>query len=57
MVRQLDIEQIVPQHGARFVGRQAVQDFISWVEGLSAGGPDDSERVSGSQLKLRPATI
>ena len=37
MVRQLDIEQIVPQHGARFVGRQAVQDFISWVEGLECG--------------------
>ncbi len=37
MVRQLDIEQIVPQHGARFVGRQAVQDFIAWVEGLECG--------------------
>lgn len=37
MVRQLDIEQIVPQHGARFVGRQAVQDFISWVEGIECG--------------------
>lgn len=37
MVRQLDIEQIVPQHGARFVGRQAVEDFIAWVEGLECG--------------------
>jgi len=37
MVRQLDIEQIVPQHGARFAGRQAVQDFISWVEGVECG--------------------
>ena len=37
MVRQLDIEQIVPQHGARFVGRKAVQDFISWVESMECG--------------------
>ena len=37
MVRQLDIEQIVPQHGARFVGKQAVEDFIAWVEGVECG--------------------
>jgi flavorubredoxin len=37
MVRQLDIEQIVPQHGARFVGKAAVSDFIEWVEKLECG--------------------
>ncbi len=37
MVRQLDIEQIVPQHGARFVGKAAVDAFIAWVEGMECG--------------------
>ncbi len=37
MVRQLDIEQIVPQHGSRFVGKAAVNDFITWVESLECG--------------------
>jgi flavorubredoxin len=37
MVRQLDIEQIVPQHGCRFVGKKAVRDFIAWVEQLECG--------------------
>ncbi len=37
MVRQLDIDQIVPQHGSRFVGKQAVADFIAWVEGVECG--------------------
>jgi len=37
MVRQLDIEQIVPQHGSRFAGKAAVNDFISWVEGIECG--------------------
>jgi flavorubredoxin len=36
MVRKLDIEQIVPQHGCRFVGK-AVKDFIDWVEQLECG--------------------
>lgn len=37
MVRQLDIEQIVPQHGCRFVGKAAVERFIEWVEKLECG--------------------
>ena len=37
MVRQLDIEQIVPQHGSRFVGKEVVNDFLAWVEGLECG--------------------
>lgn len=37
MVRQLEIEQVVPQHGCRFVGKKAVKDFIDWVEQLECG--------------------
>lgn len=37
MVRRLDIQQIVPQHGNRFVGRQAVKEFIDWIEQLECG--------------------
>lgn len=37
MVRQLDIEQIVPQHGNRFVGKDAVNKFINWMERLECG--------------------
>lgn len=37
MVRQLDIEQIVPQHGCRFVGKAAVSRFIDWIERLECG--------------------
>ncbi len=37
MVRQLDIEMIVPQHGARFVGKPMVNRFIDWIEQLECG--------------------
>jgi flavorubredoxin len=37
MARQLDIEQIVPQHGARFVGKAMVNRFIDWIENLQCG--------------------
>jgi flavorubredoxin len=37
MVRGLDIEAIVPQHGRAFIGRPVVQEFLSWVEGLQCG--------------------
>jgi flavorubredoxin len=37
MVRTLDIEIIAPQHGAMLVGKEMVQRFISWVEGLACG--------------------
>jgi len=37
MVRQLDIDQIVPQHGSRFVGQAAIREFLAWVEGLECG--------------------
>jgi flavorubredoxin len=37
MVRELDIEMIVPQHGSRIVGKPMVARFIEWVENLSCG--------------------
>ncbi len=37
MVRQLDIEMIVPQHGAILKGKDMVNRFIEWVENLEVG--------------------
>jgi flavorubredoxin len=34
MVRQLDIERIVPQHGAIFPDRKSSARFIDWIAGL-----------------------
>lgn len=32
MVRQLDVEMIVPQHGARITSKALVEEFLKWVE-------------------------
>lgn len=37
MARDLDVEIIAPQHGAVFRGREMVQRFITWAEGLQCG--------------------
>ncbi|MBU0603508.1 MAG: MBL fold metallo-hydrolase [Gammaproteobacteria bacterium] len=37
MVRTLDVDMIVPQHGARFEGPAMVQRFITWIENLPCG--------------------
>ena len=37
MVRGLDIEIIAPQHGAIFKGKEMVEQFIDWCEGLQCG--------------------
>ncbi len=37
MVRQIDIEQIVPQHGQRFVGKAMCKRLIDWLENLQVG--------------------
>lgn len=37
MVRTLDVERIVPQHGARFEGREMVERFLCWIENLPCG--------------------
>ncbi len=34
VARELPIRMIVPQHGARFTGREAVSAFIDWVDEL-----------------------
>lgn len=37
MVRELDIEMIVPQHGQRFVGKAMCKRLIDWLEHLPCG--------------------
>lgn len=37
MVRNLEIDSIVPQHGRSFVGKDMVNRFINWVESLECG--------------------
>ena len=37
MVRQLDVEWIVPQHGASFKGKEMVNRFLDWFEELECG--------------------
>ena len=37
MVRDMDVEMIVPQHGRPFVGREMVGQFLDWFETLECG--------------------
>lgn len=37
MIRQLDVEMIVPQHGRPFVGKEMVTEFLNWFEQLECG--------------------
>lgn len=37
MVRSLDVAQIVPQHGKRFVGKVVIEQFLGWLEQLECG--------------------
>jgi flavorubredoxin len=37
MARRMDIEMLVPQHGAPISGRRAINDFFDWIEALSCG--------------------
>lgn len=37
MVRQLDVEMIVPQHGRMFQGKAMVNEFLNWIENLECG--------------------
>lgn len=45
MVRGMDVEMIVPQHGRPFVGREMISAFLYWIENLECGldllGPED----------------
>lgn len=37
MVRQLDLEMIVPQHGTPFIGKENINKFLDWIENLECG--------------------
>lgn len=37
MVRGMDVESIVPQHGRAFKGRAMVNQFLDWIEQLECG--------------------
>lgn len=37
MVRELDIEWIVPQHGRSFKGREIIDEFLNWLDELECG--------------------
>ncbi len=37
MVRQMDVEWIVPQHGKSFKGKKMVTHFLDWIETLPCG--------------------
>ena len=37
MVRGMDIEMIVPQHGTPFVGKAQITEFLDWIENLQCG--------------------
>jgi flavorubredoxin len=37
MVRQMDVESIVPQHGRIFKGKKMVNEFLAWIEQLPCG--------------------
>lgn len=37
MVRTLDVEAIVPQHGCAYMGRRAVSELLDWLEHLECG--------------------
>ncbi len=38
MVRQMDIEMIVPQHGTPFIGKERmIKQFLDWIETLPCG--------------------
>lgn len=37
MVRQLDVESIVPQHGRVLKGKRVVNEFLDWIESLPCG--------------------
>ncbi len=49
MVRKMDVEMLVPQHGRPFVGKAAIGAFLDWIENLECGidllGPEHYQLV------------
>jgi len=37
MVRRMDIDMLVPQHGRYFKGREAIHAFLDWIQDLDCG--------------------
>ena len=37
MIRNLDVEMIVPQHGRPFKGKEVISEFLYWLENLECG--------------------
>lgn len=37
MVREMDVQMMVPQHGSPFVGREMVHQFLDWISNLPCG--------------------
>lgn len=37
MVRKLDLDMIVPQHGKAFKGKEMIEKFLNWIEELDCG--------------------
>ncbi|MFZ6721535.1 MBL fold metallo-hydrolase [Undibacterium sp. Ji49W] len=37
MVRQMDVDMLVPQHGRYFKGKEAITAFLDWIENLQCG--------------------
>ncbi len=37
MVRTMDVEMIVPQHGTPFIGKEQINQFLDWIETLQCG--------------------
>ena len=37
MVREMDVEMIVPQHGSPFIGKEMINQFLDWIENLQCG--------------------
>jgi len=37
MIRKLDVEMIVPQHGRPFQGKEMINQFLNWFENLECG--------------------
>ncbi|XID75031.1 MBL fold metallo-hydrolase [Alkanindiges sp. WGS2144] len=37
MVRNMDVEMMVPQHGRPFYGKEMIHQFLDWVESLECG--------------------
>ena len=53
MVRTLDVEVIVPQHGGLFQGKEMVNKFLDWMENLQCGVDlmtQDHYRVSAKKI-------